>query len=96
MKEKYLPIGSVVLLENGSKRVMITGFCSMPENDEKKIYDYSGCMYPEGYVSSKQICLFDHNQISQIYHLGLVDEEEKEFKNKLNSIVSKMNFIDKV
>lgn len=94
--EKYLPVGTVVMLNGGSKRVMITGFCSMPENDEKKIYDYSGCMYPEGYVSSKQICLFDHNQISQIYHLGLVDEEEKEFKNKLNSIVSKMNFIDKV
>ena len=27
--EKYLPVGTVVLLQNGTKRVMINGFCTM-------------------------------------------------------------------
>ena len=92
---KYLPVGTVVMLNGGSKRVMITGFCSMPENDEQKIYDYSGCMYPEGYASSKQICLFDHNQIAKIYHLGLVDDEETKFKQNLNDIIKKMELMSK-
>ena len=27
MQEKFLPIGSVVLLKGGTKKVMITGYC---------------------------------------------------------------------
>ena len=49
MQEKYLPIGTVVLLKGGSKRVMITGFCSVDGNESDVIYDYNGCVYPEGY-----------------------------------------------
>ena len=34
---KYLPIGTVVMLKGGKKRVMITGFCSMPNEENNKI-----------------------------------------------------------
>ena len=88
MREKYLPIGTVVLLKGGKKRAMITGFCSVAQENQEKIYDYSGCVYPEGYLSSNQVCLFDHDQISKIFFVGYEDEEEKSFKEKLNSIVS--------
>ena len=84
IKEKYLPIGTVAMLKGGSKRVMITGFCAIDDNNKTKMWDYSGCMYPEGFLSSNQICLFDHEQIEKVYHMGLADdEEEKKFKNKL-------------
>ena len=96
MREKYLPIGTVVLLKGGKKRAMITGFCSVAQENQEKIYDYSGCVYPEGYLSSNQVCLFDHDQIDKIFFLGYEDEEEKAFKEKLNTIVStienKQNF----
>lgn len=88
MKEKYLPIGTVVLLKGGRKRAMITGFCSVAQENQEKIYDYSGCVYPEGYLSSNQVCLFDHDQIEKIFFLGFEDEEEKTFKDKLNKIVA--------
>lgn len=88
MKEKYLPIGTVVLLKGGRKRAMITGFCSVAQENQEKIYDYSGCVYPEGYLSSNQVCLFDHDQIEKIFFLGYEDEEEKAFKDKLNKIVA--------
>ena len=88
MKEKFLPIGTVVLLKGGKKRAMITGFCSIAQENQEKIYDYSGCVYPEGYLSSNQVCLFDHNQIEKIFFLGYEDEEEKMFKDKLNKIVA--------
>ncbi len=84
--EKYLPIGTVVMLKGGTKRVMITGFCAIAENDKNKMWDYSGCMFPEGFLTSKQTCLFDHEQIEHIYHLGLDDEEEKKFKETLNKL----------
>ena len=91
MKEKYLPVGTVVLLQNGSKRVMINGFCTMDANKPDKIYDYSGVLFPEGSLSSDQTLLFDHNQIVRIDHMGLEDQEEKEFKAKLVQVVAAAN-----
>lgn len=85
--DKYLPIGTVVMLKGGSKRIMIIGFCCSDNKDTTKIYDYSGCLYPEGTISSDKVLLFNHNQIDKIYHLGLVDEEEKEFKSKLKEFL---------
>lgn len=90
MEGKYLPIGTVVLLKGGKKRVMIIGFCSMTEEQKGKIFDYSGCIYPEGLMSSNQTCLFDHNQIEKIFYKGLVDDEETEFKNKLNALINQL------
>ena len=85
--EKFLPIGTVVMLKGGSKRVMIIGFCSIADNDRQKVYDYSGCLYPEGIISSNQTLLFNHEQIEKIFYVGLEDEEEKKFKNKLDEIL---------
>lgn len=89
--EKYLPIGTVVMLKNGKKRAMITGFCSISGDDKTKVFDYSGCLYPEGFISSNQTLLFNHEQIEKIYYMGLIDEEEKQFKQKLNEMIKTMN-----
>lgn len=83
MEEKYLPIGTVVLLEGATKRVMITGFASMSPDTGDKVFDYSGCTYPEGFYSYNEVCVFDHSQIKQIFYKGLVDEEEVNFKAEL-------------
>ncbi len=85
IKEKYLPIGTVVLLKNATKRIMITGFCSIEKNNaNSKIYDYCGCLYPEGFLTADKALLFDHSQIEKIYHIGLSnDDEEKKFKKNL-------------
>lgn len=81
IKGKYLPVGTVVLLENGKKKLMITGFAVINPKEEKKVWDYCGCLYPEGIVKANEIFLFDHKQIKKVYHLGLKDDkEEKQFK----------------
>lgn len=87
---KFLPIGTVVLLKGGKKRLMITGFCSFDEAKKDKAYDYTGCLYPEGIISSKQMALFNHSQIEKVFYLGLRDEEEKQFKQKLVTEVNKI------
>ena len=86
-EEKYLPIGTVVMLKGGTKRLMITGFYTVESGKANEAWDYSGCLYPEGLLASNQICLFDHSQIKEIYHKGLVDEEEKEFKKDLKKMI---------
>ena len=91
IREKYLPVGTVVLLRNGTKRVMINGFCTMDASKPEKVYDYSGVLFPEGSLSSDQTLLFDHEQIVRVDHLGLDDAEEKAFKVKLNEIVAESN-----
>lgn len=91
IRGKYLPVGSVVLLQNGTKRVMINGFCTMDASKPDKIYDYSGVLFPEGSLSSDQTLLFDHEQIVRIDHIGLEDQEEREFKVKLATILASTN-----
>ena len=87
---KFLPIGTVVLLKGAKKRLMITGFCSFDEEKKDKAYDYTGCLYPEGIITSKQMALFNHSQIEKVFYLGYSDNEEKEFKQKLVAEVKKI------
>ncbi len=81
--EKYLPIGTIVLLRNAEKKVMITGFASMSPETGERVFDYSGCPYPEGFLNYNEVCVFDHSQISNVIYRGYVDEEQIEFKNLL-------------
>lgn len=94
MEERFLPIGTVVLLKGGKKRVMIIGFCAMAKEKEGKVFDYSGCIYPEGLMASNQTCMFDHNQIEKVFFKGFVDEEETEFKSKLNGLINQLGAIN--
>lgn len=84
--DEFLPIGTVVILENGEKRLMITGFCPI-EKETKEMYDYFGCLYPEGIISSSRSYLFNKEQIKEIFYLGYSDKEEKHFKNQLNALL---------
>lgn len=78
----YLPIGSVVLLKNGKKRVMVYGR-KVKAGDEDIVYDYLGCLYPEGALGSKDVVLFNHSQIQMVYFIGFQDVEELVFRKKL-------------
>lgn len=81
MYENLLPLGSVVLLKGGNKRVMITGRIQARAG-EKKVYDYSACWYPEGIVSPKEIFFFDHDAIEVLFFVGFQDEEELRFRKE--------------
>ena len=90
-KEKFLPIGSIVILKNATKKMMITGFCISVEG-QNSVYDYSGCLYPEGIISASEVAVFNHDQIDKIFAIGYSDEEEKQFKIKLvNALANQVN-----
>ncbi len=88
MKDKYLPVGSVVLLNGGSKKLMITGFCTVTNEQPDKMFDYCGCLYPEGIIRSDQNCVFNHDQIKEVFFIGYDSQEEVEFKKKLDSMLN--------
>ena len=81
--KKYLPIGSVVLLANSQKRVMIVGVKQKAVGDEK-IWDYSGCLFPEGILDPEKLYLFDNEQIERLYFIGLQDGESIAFLQHLS------------
>ena len=86
MKEKFLPVGSIVLLKGATKRVMVAGYLAIDNQNRDIVYDYSGCMYPEGFLGSDQTLLFNHDQIDKIYFDGFQDEEQDSFLKKLKDI----------
>lgn len=81
---KYLPLGSVVLMKDAKKRVMVTGYAIKTPESGDKLWDYIGCIWPEGMISPDKNLLFDHKDIHQIYAIGYTDEEQKKFLEVLN------------
>lgn len=73
---ELLPIGSVVLLHNGKKKVMIIG---VMQRDRNKRYDYLGVLYPEGSLGSTSQVLFDHENVKEVFFRGYEDEERDKF-----------------
>ena len=73
-----LPIGTVVLLKDAQKRLMIFGIGQTDFTNDVN-YDYIGVMYPEGNMGEGTQYLFNHSDIENIYFRGYEDEERAEF-----------------
>lgn len=87
MFEGLLPIGTVVLLKNSKKRVMIIGVLQKQLKDgEEVIWDYSACLYPEGYMGPDKTFLFNSDQIEKVFAVGYQDQEQFAFKEKIDEI----------
>lgn len=79
---ELLPIGSVVILKDAVKRLMIYGV-GQTDQSENKEYDYIGVMYPEGNMGEGTQYLFNHSDIDKVFFRGYDDNERTEFIDKL-------------
>ncbi len=87
MFEGLLPIGTVVLLKNSKKRIMIIGLLQKQiKEGEEVIWDYSACFYPEGYMGPDKTFLFNGGQIEKVFAVGYQDEEQFNFKMKIDQV----------
>jgi len=91
MVKELLPIGTVVKLKEGVKRVMIFGIKQTNETDSIE-YDYIGVLYPEGNIGLEFQYLFNHGDIDQIYHRGFEDEEREHFIDELDKVYKQIEF----
>lgn len=87
--KQYLPLGSVVTLKEGEKKLMICGRIQR-EILSREIYDYCACLYPEGMIDSKSVYLFDQEDIGHVYHIGLQDQEEFSFRDQMEKQLEKL------
>ena len=92
--ERFLPIGTVVLLKGGKKELMIISYCIIPAGEVydkngkvdvgETMFDYGGCVYPEGMITSDQLFAFNHDQIEKIVYKGYETDNQKEISKVLN------------
>ena len=93
MYKNLLPIGSVVLLRGGEKRLMISGRIQTKEGEDV-IYDYSGVLYPEGMIGSDNMYFFNRDAIDRVFFIGFQDFEEIEFQNQILSNLGELEVKD--
>lgn len=79
--DKYLPIGSVVLLKGGNQPLMIYAREVYFETGETR--DYMSVLYPFGYVDDEGVYSFDHSEIEKVLFVGYVDENEEKVNEYL-------------
>lgn len=79
MTDKFLPLGTIVSLKNGNRKLMITARYPLYNNQGKLGYfDFSACLYPNG------------NTDNQSYFLGIMKmlkryiSLDSQMKKKLN------------
>lgn len=87
--KELLPIGSIVLLKDGEKRLMINGIMQSDADGSGKEYDYLGVLYPEGHIGTQFQYLFNHEDIAEIVFRGYEDEERANFISKLAVLYAK-------
>ena len=85
-EKQLLPVGSVVLLNNGEKHLMIYGLLQV-KADDKQLFDYIGCLYPEGFMSKDHTYMFNHSDIKDVAFLGFINAEQQVFNAKINELI---------
>lgn len=86
----YLPIGSVVLLKESTKKVMIVGVLQRGSKNPQNIWDYTAVVYPEGFLDANKMIMFNHDQIENVYALGYQDAEQLAFSAKVRQVAKKI------
>ena len=81
---KYYPIGTVVVLKEGTWPLMIYGRQQITKKFSDKRYDYIGCLYPQGYIDKDYIIYFMHYDIEEVLYGGMTSDAEIEMERLLH------------
>ncbi|MBU5322481.1 DUF4176 domain-containing protein [Sarcina ventriculi] len=86
---ELLPLGSIVILKGGFKKLMIIGR-KIVQGENKEFYDYLGCLYPEGDIGDEYKFVFNNKDVDKVIFRGYEDEEDEVFKKAIGG----MKYID--
>ena len=83
----YIPLGSVVYLKGGIKKLLVVARAIKVTNNGKEyFFDYGGVLYPEG-IMGDQMAYFNHDDITTVFFRGCDDEENKGMTEAINQYV---------
>lgn len=91
--QMILPLGTVVTMKEGSKRVMLIGRFQQDVTTDK-VYDYTAVLYPEGILGMDDLFLFDKEDIGHVYFMGYQCHEETLFKQYILEQLKKLNMLE--
>lgn len=84
-EEVILSIGSIVVLKEGYKKLMVIGRMQL-QGKEEKLWDYLGVLYPEGYLGEGYTFLFNNEDIEEVVFEGYTDLEDEAFRVALKKL----------
>ena len=84
----FLPLGSVVRIQDYDKRLMIYGRAQKKSPQSGEVYDYIACEYPLGSVDTKKGVLFNNEAITEMYYIGFQDAEELDYRTALSKYLA--------
>ena len=84
-----LPIGSVVLLENSERKVMIIGICQKQLDAQDAYWEYAAVPYPQGYLDEDNLFLFNGSQIKTVFATGYQDMQQFAFSTQVQQALAK-------
>ena len=91
-KLEYFPLGSIVVIRGGVKKIMIIARgLAVDIKGSTKVFDYAGCLYPEGLMGD-QIIQFNHQDIAKLFFKGFADDDEPLMVNRLNDWMNHSSF----
>ena len=70
MKNDYLPLGSIVNIKDSDDKIMIIGYHAKKDENDTRIYDYKGCIYPKGIIDMNKTLFFNDSEIINILFEG--------------------------
>ena len=84
----FLPLGSVVLLQGGTRKVMIIARgMNVKRGDDVFFFDYGGVIYPEG-LTGDQLIYFNGDGIVKTYFHGYADDEDDTIQTALREYLA--------
>lgn len=80
MEDKYLPIGTIVMLKNDIVLYMIVGYLN---NNNGEIKDYISIPFPYGMMTLDAVTYFNHIEIERVVFIGYKNDKYKMFNEKI-------------
>lgn len=78
MKDKILPIGSIIKISDSDLYFMIYGYVDRNKKIENDYYDYFCCIYPMG-INGKDSILVKKEKIEKVIFIGYQDSKFENF-----------------
>lgn len=88
-QNEFLSPGSIVLLKNAKRPLMIIGWSVLSKRNGKEYYfDFAGVMMPYGFTDGR-IGYFNRDDIQDVLFHGYLDEETIQFAEEIREYAEK-------
>lgn len=89
MFKELLPIGTVVTLRGGIRKIMIIGVKIAQQDKPDVVYDYVGVLYPEGFLGDEGNFMFNQSDINDVIFKGYNNPEREDMLDYLEKSCEK-------